>query len=78
MLLVSRMLHSGNGYAGFYVKAYFGDLVFSSYEIPFTWDGKFGNEKVMPGVYVYKIQLKYMFNGKETSELFVGDVTVIR
>lgn len=55
-----------------------GDHVFSSTEIPFEWDGNFGDQKVMPGVYVYKLQLKYIFNGKEISELFVGDVTVVR
>jgi len=55
-----------------------GDLVFSSKENPFTWDGNFGDQKVMPGVYVYKLELKYLLNGGEISELLVGDVTVIR
>ncbi|MGB3079850.1 MAG: gliding motility-associated C-terminal domain-containing protein [Saprospiraceae bacterium] len=55
-----------------------GNLVFSSKEDPFKWDGNFGDQKVMPGVYVCKLKVEYLLNGNMTSELFVGDVTVIR
>ncbi|MFZ1677207.1 MAG: gliding motility-associated C-terminal domain-containing protein [Saprospiraceae bacterium] len=55
-----------------------GNMVFSSKRNPFTWNGYFGDERLIPGVYVYKIKVTYVFNGKETSELFVGDVTIVR
>lgn len=55
-----------------------GNLVFASNENPFTWNGHFDDQKVMPGVYVYKLKVEYLFNGIEGNELFVGDVTVIR
>jgi gliding motility-associated-like protein len=55
-----------------------GNMVFNSEALPFTWDGYFKNERVMPGVYVYRIECKYLADGVPREEVFVGDVTVIR
>ncbi len=55
-----------------------GNMVYSSEENPFSWNGNFNNDKVLPGVYVYIIHVTYMLNSKETSEKFTGDLTVIR
>jgi len=55
-----------------------GNLVFSSTAIPFTWDGFFADEEVMPGVYIYSIKVTYLFDGKEHERVFTGDVTVLR
>ncbi|HEY3386509.1 MAG TPA: gliding motility-associated C-terminal domain-containing protein, partial [Saprospiraceae bacterium] len=55
-----------------------GNLVFNSTKDPFEWDGKFNEEKVMPGVYVYLIKLTYILEGEEREEVFAGDVTVVR
>ncbi len=56
-----------------------GNLVFSSKENPFTWDGTFDQEKMMAGVYVYMIKVEYMnFSGQVVMEVFSGDVTLLR
>jgi len=55
-----------------------GNLVFSSKEDPFEWDGRFKDQEVMPGVYVYLIKLTYILDGEERQELLAGDVTVVR
>ena len=55
-----------------------GNVVFASSAIPFTWDGRFGGENVMPGVYVYRVTCKYEVVGNIYEEVFTGDVTVIR
>jgi hypothetical protein len=55
-----------------------GNLVFSSEVIPFSWDGQFSNADVMPGVYVYTIKVTYLDQGTEREKLFAGDVTLIR
>lgn len=55
-----------------------GNLIYSSDENPFTWDGRFNDEEVNPGVYVYAIQVQYNFNGREINKVLTGDVTVIR
>jgi len=55
-----------------------GDLIFQSTAIPFTWDGKFGGKVVMPGVYAYTILATYKVNGQAIQERFMGDVTVIK
>jgi len=39
------------------------------------WDGKYKSTPVTPGVYVYKIEVEY---NDGTTELFSGDVTVIK
>ena len=55
-----------------------GNMVFNSESVPFVWDGYFKNEKVMPGVYVYRIECRYIAAGVSREEIFTGDVTVIR
>jgi gliding motility-associated-like protein len=55
-----------------------GNLVFSSTEIPFTWDGTFGEKEVLPGVYVYVLQVSHLVNGVIRTEDISGDVSVIR
>jgi gliding motility-associated-like protein len=55
-----------------------GNLVFTSTAIPFEWDGKFGGEEVVPGVYVYQVQVSYMLGVESMEEIFTGDVTVLR
>ena len=39
------------------------------------WDGKYKSTPVTPGVYMYKIEVEY---NDGTTELFSGDVTVIK
>jgi len=41
-----------------------------------NWDGRFGNTAIMPGVYVYKIEIEYMASSRV--ELRYGDVTIVR
>jgi gliding motility-associated-like protein len=55
-----------------------GNLVFSSADIPFSWDGFFAGEILMPGVFVYTLSVKYLDDGKEKDLVFSGDVTLIR
>ena len=55
-----------------------GNLVYSSADIPFTWDGHFNDEAMMPGVYVYVIKLRYMTSDGEFDEVFSGDVTLVK
>ena len=55
-----------------------GNLVYSSNALPFTWDGFFNGDIMMPGVYAYVIIVNYMVNGQEFEKVFSGDVTLIR
>ncbi|HEX5111973.1 MAG TPA: gliding motility-associated C-terminal domain-containing protein, partial [Saprospiraceae bacterium] len=55
-----------------------GNLVFSSSEIPFTWNGRFADEEVNPGVYVYALKLKYSIDGRTVSKTLTGDVTIVK
>ena len=55
-----------------------GNLVFSSDALTFSWDGKFAGEAVQPGVYVYLIKVRHMIDEEEKAGVFSGDVTVIR
>jgi gliding motility-associated-like protein len=55
-----------------------GNVVFASGDNPFVWDGRFGDDEVMPGVYVYRIVCKYEINGDRMEETFHGDVTLVR
>ena len=55
-----------------------GDIVFSSSQIPFVWDGLFAGKTVMPGVYVFRLEIVYSIDGQETREVLSGDVTLIR
>ncbi len=55
-----------------------GNLVFASTEIPYTWNGKFNQDDVSSGVYVYVVRVKYMFENKSYEELVYSDVTVVK
>ncbi len=55
-----------------------GNLVYSSQEIPFTWDGNFVGETVLPGVYVYVITLRTQTGQSEKEIQQAGEVTLIR
>jgi gliding motility-associated-like protein len=55
-----------------------GNLVYHSMQMPFTWDGMSMEKPVMPGVYVYMVTLTYQVAGKEIEDVLHGDVTVIR
>jgi len=55
-----------------------GNLIFSSAEIPFQWDGLFAEEQLMPGVYVYVIRCAYLLGSEEKEKVFSGDVTLVR
>ncbi len=55
-----------------------GNLVYSSDEIPFSWNGFFKEKIVQPGVYVYTIKIITLENNTEQESFFAGDVTVIR
>lgn len=52
-----------------------GDVVFSSDKVDFTWDGTYDSKEVMDGTYIYKI--KYTSNSEHT-ETIVGHVNLIR
>ena len=55
-----------------------GNLVYSSDEIPFEWNGFFADEVMMPGVYAYLIRCTYLEGSVERERVFAGDVTVVR
>ncbi len=55
-----------------------GNMVFQSDGISFEWNGEFGNKVVNPGVYVYRVELKYFDNLVERTVLLQGDVTLIK
>jgi gliding motility-associated-like protein len=55
-----------------------GNLVYSSQTMPFTWNGFFSDTEVLPGVYVYTLKIVSIKNGMEREDFFSGDVTVIR
>ena len=55
-----------------------GNQVFQSDEVPFTWNGRFNDDLMQPGVYVYSIILDYTVNGLERHTVLKGDVTLVR
>jgi gliding motility-associated-like protein len=55
-----------------------GNLVFKSKSVPFVWDGQFEEERMVPDVFAYAVKVKYRLDGEEHSEVFSGDVTLIR
>ncbi|HQW04116.1 MAG TPA: gliding motility-associated C-terminal domain-containing protein, partial [Saprospiraceae bacterium] len=55
-----------------------GNMVFSSTEIPFEWNGYFNGEILQAGVFVYTIHVNWIINGKEMQKVFTGDVTLLR
>jgi gliding motility-associated-like protein len=67
----------GEGIAWFEMLIYnrWGELLFTSHNIEFGWDGKFLNEEAPPGVYVYSITYKDI-SGKKFNR--TGSVTLVR
>ncbi len=55
-----------------------GNLVYSHAGDSFEWDGKFTNEPVNPGVYVYRVAVAYRVQGQLRTVILSGDVTLIR
>lgn len=55
-----------------------GNMVFESSSIPFTWNGRFKEELLQPGVYVYLIEVGWLLQGLEKTKILYGDVTVLR
>jgi gliding motility-associated-like protein len=52
-----------------------GDLVYSTRTMPVSWDGRFDERVVMPGVYVYVLQF---MNENAEARILSGDITVVR
>lgn len=55
-----------------------GNLIFSSQEHPFSWDGTFNGEPMNPGVYIYRLTLVYSNGAQLVTKMVAGDVTLIR
>lgn len=55
-----------------------GDLVFSAAMNPFTWDGRMGETRMNPAVYVYVIRVRWLRSGTEELSTFAGSVTLMR
>ena len=55
-----------------------GNMVYYSEQMPFTWDGRSKDQPVLPGVYVYVLKVNYQLSGEEVVEILKGDVTVLR
>ncbi len=55
-----------------------GNMVFLSDDINFSWDGRFRNQELMPGVYVYVIDMNYVVRGQLRQQILSGDLTLIR
>ena len=55
-----------------------GNMIFQSSLVPFVWDGRFHEDKMMPGVYVYVVEVRYKVGENEFERVLAGDVTLIR
>jgi len=55
-----------------------GNQIFYSKEVPFVWNGRFNDDLMQPGVYVYAIVVDYTVNGLQRHVVLSGDVTLIR
>jgi gliding motility-associated-like protein len=55
-----------------------GNLIFSSRQHPFSWDGTFNGKLMNPGVYVYRLTLVYSNGVKQETQKVAGDITLIR
>jgi len=55
-----------------------GNVVYESSSNPFEWDGNFDKKMLNPGVYCYKINVTYLEQSVEKSELIMGDVLLLR
>ncbi len=55
-----------------------GNMAYSSNDKAFSWDGRFKNELLMPGVYAYVLNLEFITNNKLHHQTISGDITLIR
>ena len=55
-----------------------GNILYTSRAIPFTWDGMADGKPMNPGVHVYLIRVTYLDGGDQKSRTFAGDVTLMR
>jgi gliding motility-associated-like protein len=55
-----------------------GEMVFSSNDIQFKWDGTFKGKPVGPAVFVYEIKLNVVGEEKMAPRVYKGSVTVLR
>ncbi len=71
---------AGEGIIDFKGSIYnrWGELIFEWNDVGAGWDGIAKNHLVQEDVYVYKINVKNMCNGKKVSQPILGSVTVIR
>jgi len=55
-----------------------GNMAFESTAIPVQWNGEFNGTPLYPGVFVYRIELKYYDGVKDRMVLLTGDVNLFR
>ena len=55
-----------------------GNVVFGATGNTFAWDGLFNGKPVMPGVYVYRLNLTIMNGGTTQINTLTGDVTLVK
>lgn len=55
-----------------------GNLLFESAGQTFSWDGRFGEALMSPGVYVYVIKVMYTSASGQKEYVLTGDVTLIK
>lgn len=55
-----------------------GNVLYESTGQTFSWNGNFDQRPMMPGVYVFRMEIEYIINGKEEKEIRVGDISLIR
>lgn len=53
-------------------------MIFTSDANPFSWDGRYHDAQMQPGVYVYQVNMHYLVNGIDIERDFYGDITLIR
>ncbi|HLF64159.1 MAG TPA: gliding motility-associated C-terminal domain-containing protein, partial [Saprospiraceae bacterium] len=54
-----------------------GNLIFETESSPIVWDGKFNEQEMLPGVYVYLVKLDYQ-DADQNSRFVSGSLTLIR
>ena len=55
-----------------------GNGIFQSDKIPFSWDGTRQGLLMAPGVYVYVLRVTYTVDGKVVEQTFSGEMTLVR
>jgi gliding motility-associated-like protein len=55
-----------------------GNQVFHSKDVDFTWNGSFNDKPLQPGVYVYVIHLVDLVDGINHSRILTGDLTLVK